>query len=129
MHPEYPNLPLIEYIFNQVFRNAHVGVRPDIKATVFLQTFPNTARIFEDGRGFSGQAFCDEYITVMWCENTKIYAVFGGNKLAYYVEKPNQKFFDDLKNHDMKTVSHQSLYNQPESQIGSDSFAKTKQKE
>ena len=121
MMVKYPNLELIEYKFKQfvlvrcadILKNACFM---KFRADTFLQTWADTATGFNLKKGFAGQAFTDEYTTVMemrWCvyeEDDKrkwhdsrnvIYGVFFGNKLAYLSINPKEQFFEDLKNRRM----------------------------
>ncbi len=76
---KYPNLELIEYKlkeeayerFMPYLANAHFI---KYKAEVFMQTWVNTATGFDSDGCVSGQAFTDEYTTVMemsWAEKIK----------------------------------------------------------
>ena len=119
MKGEYPNLPLIEYIFLQHpdFKEAkqkrierarsekQTFIPFNVQAEVFLQSFPNTAGIFEDGKCVSGQAFTDQYITVMHELETNVHAVFGGNKPCYAVIDPPERFFQDIQAHHLATLA------------------------
>lgn len=114
----YPNLELIQYKFIQyaskeygnIFYNMH-GHK--FIVDVFMQTWSSTATGFNLDGCICGQAFTDEYTTVIKVrpmvieleakndfkdkENT-IYGVFFGNDLAYLLLNPNEKFYDDLRN-------------------------------
>lgn len=104
MRAEYPNLPLIEEKFRNLFHDM-LNDGFDFEVQVFKQTFPNTAGIFEDG-GMSGQAFTDQYITVIYDHQKNIYGVYGGNQLAYALYDPNEIVQVDMQNRDMATLKH-----------------------
>lgn len=115
----YPNLELIEYkAKNTIKENFYSGEKDkywfECTADVFAQTWGSTAT------GFDGYAGCSaitrEYTTV--CEIAAhslnkldvFYLIFFGNDLAYTIKNPNKKFFDDLKNRDMKPQSKADIY-------------------
>ena len=114
MTAEYPNLPLIEERFANAIQKditekkeqekaaGNKWYRPAFEAQVFLQTFPNTAGIFENG-GISGNAITPMYITVIEELTTGIIGVFGGNTAAYLVTDANDLFCEDVKNRTVKT--------------------------
>lgn len=125
----YPNFDLIEYKFkNEVKKWSPSSIKfsfTSFRFDTFMQTWGNTATGFEDGRCCSGQAFTDEYTTV--CEmslyertkdgngwhkkdNGKIYGVFFGNDLGYMIIDPNEQFFNDLKNRNMKSLGSSDMY-------------------
>ena len=128
MRRDYPNLELLEYKAKEyafaIHQNVlHDAVYPTIKADVFMQTWANTATGFDADGVVSGQAFTDEYTTVMemsWCKrdvakfiidvSDKIYIVFFGNRLAYMYLNPNKQFFEDLKNRNMKSQKESKEY-------------------
>lgn len=121
MMAKYPNLELIEYKFKQFVFSEGADILKNacflkFRADTFMQTWADTATGFNLKRGFAGQAFTDEYTTVMemrWCvyeEDDKrkwhdskdvIYGVFFGNELAYLFINPKEQFFEDLKNRRM----------------------------
>lgn len=116
----YPNLELIEYKCKEAALTLHKDTLKDAcylicKVDVFQQTWANTATGFDIDCCFSGQAFTKEYTTVVevkWHKkNGKqyeavedvIYGVYFGNNIAYMFINPNDNFFEDLKNRDMKS--------------------------
>lgn len=121
MKAKYPNLELIEYKFKEfIFKNADDILNNTCfhkyRADVFMQTWSTTATGFNLENYASGQAFTDEYTTVIemnWCIRTNgkekhfedcedvIFGIFFGNTLAYVLLNPNKKFYEDLKNRDM----------------------------
>ena len=124
MRRGYPNLELLEYKAKRYAFDVHQDVLhdakyPSLKADVFMQTWANTATGFDMFSVASGQAFTDEYTTVMelsWCDKEmkyvedKIYIVFFGNRLAYMYLNPNEQFFEDLKNRNMKSQKESKEY-------------------
>ena len=121
---KYPNLDLIEYKFKTwattEYKDLLKNVYPKFRAYVFLQTWPNTARGFDADGGFSGQAFTDEYTTVIKMtlidaktikeKDDEIYGVFFGNDIAYAFLNPNPKFFEDVNNRCMESQRGSGKY-------------------
>lgn len=126
---KYPNLELIEETFKEkvkekyphIFNEAN-AVWHKCTADMFIQTWCNTATGFDLEPVCSGQAFKDEYTTVMqlqWLEwsnvdnklHTKsLYGVFFGNKLAYILRNQNQKFEFDLRDRCMNSQKNAREY-------------------
>lgn len=113
MYNEYPNLPLVEEKFScAILHSIEKAInesqkrfpRAEFSVCVFPQVWPNTAGGFEDGKCFSGQMFITQYTTVIQEKLTGIYGVFFGNGMAYYVEKENSAFAEDLKAQNMKNI-------------------------
>lgn len=119
----YPNLELIEYKFWEKVKTEYGlsgHIIPEFKFDMFLQTWPNTATGFDKEGCFSGQALTEEYTIVVelnmkaWYRSegtvnykkvdTVIYGVFFNNDLGYIVENPNDNFYEDLKNRNMKSI-------------------------
>ena len=94
---EYPNLPLIqERIWNAIkdldfIQNTKYY--PEFEVYVFPQTWGSTALGFG---GIGGQAI--------------IYGVFFINRLAYVIESPNDKFFEDLQRGNMSDCAMAGKY-------------------
>ena len=125
---KYPNLELIEKTFKEKVKEKYPSIF-DIsnqwhKCTVdvFIQTWGNTATGFDLEPVCSGQAFTNEYTTVMtltWLELSSVdnklhpkslYGVFFGNRLAYIIKNPNQKFKFDLRGRCMNSQKNARLY-------------------
>ena len=125
---KYPNLELIEKAFKEKVKEKYPSVF-DVNsqwrkctADVFVQTWGSTATGFDLEPVYSGQAFHDEYTTVMtltWLEWSSVdnraypkslYGVFFGNKLAYILNNPNQKFEFDLRDRQMKSQKNAMVY-------------------
>lgn len=111
MRTELPCLPLIQ----ERFWNAIKGdlseqeskYYPDFEMTMFKQTWGSTALGFG---GIGGQAMTSAYTTVVienysgWC------GVFFGERLAYKIKNPNQKFYECIRNGHMVEVGKHSIY-------------------
>lgn len=114
MKAKYPNFELIEYKFLEALSQRYPeysSVNADIALDAFPQLWPNTAGGFDQG-GFSGQAFTEQYTTVISKifetpdseEYSYIFGVFFGNDLAYLVAQPNEVFYQDLNSRSMKSM-------------------------
>ena len=116
----YPNFELIEYIFKDsikkktnIFENVKFS---KIKFDTFLQTWADTATGFNYEPYCAGQAFTDEYTTVIELNGyvlsdeverrfivseNSVYGVFFGNRIAYLCINPSDRFFEDLQKRNM----------------------------
>ena len=122
MNTRYPNLELIQYICKEYAYKCHGDllkdtVFPTFRIYTFMQTWGTTATGFDLEDYVSGQAFTNEYTTVCemsWAKKTpddkrwvdaedKIYGVFFGNEIAYMFINPNEQFFKDLNDRQMKS--------------------------
>ena len=110
MYPEYPNLPLLENKFLMYLKLNDKEVEKDGYKKhnfeclgVFLQYWPNTAGLAEDG-GFSGQAISTYYTTVFAEHESHNAAIFQNNDLIYVLSEMNENFMDDLEHHDIKPL-------------------------
>lgn len=74
---------------------------------MFPQLWGSTALGFHGSIG--GAAMTTAYTIIIKHENK--YAVYFGGKFAYSVENPNDKFMEDMKNHDMKNTKECEKYN------------------
>lgn len=108
MITQYPNLPLLEYKFLTFLKEHDRLVIKDNFTRynfeclgVFLQCWPNTAGLFEDG-GFSGQSLSEYYTTVFIEHESHNVAVFQKNELVYVLGDMNENFSEDLFNHSIK---------------------------
>ena len=110
---DLPCLPLIqERFYNEIkddeyFRKYH----PEITMYMFPQTWGNTSLGFG---GIGGQAITTAYTTVVCEEYKGYYGVFFGNRLAYIIKNPNDKFFNDLYKMKMSDVAHSGSYKREE---------------
>ena len=104
---EYPNLPLLEYIFNSTVKYDNKNPN-NIDAYVFPQTWPNTGGGFAEPGCCYGQAFTKEYTTVFFDMNANVVMVAFGNRPAYVIQNPNQTFVDDFNKKNMKS-KHEAL--------------------
>lgn len=91
-----PNLELLEYKSKNILRQIdnEKYKKLNLVADVFLQTWSSTALGFG---GIGGQAISEAYTTVFGDVLKNVYVIFFGNRLAYIVENPTEKFFTDLK--------------------------------
>ena len=114
MYPKYPNLPLLENKFLMYLKedNSCKHIELDGKEYpkcsfeclgVFLQTWPNTAGLFEDG-GCSGQALSSYYTTVFIEHESHHIAVYQNNELVYVLTGMNKAFQEDLNNHTIEPI-------------------------
>lgn len=125
-NPEYPNLQLIEYMFRQLLvfdekwknifqkikqenEQKNRYIQPNFSVTVFPQVWGSTCTAFDicpDGSpAMGGDAMTTAYTTVVRETNTEHYGVYIGNKLCYIVDNPTDEFYEDLKNHNMASLS------------------------
>ena len=124
---KYPNLELLVYKAKQIYKHGISGsmydgvrtpVMPNAKLLdeeifAFRQTWATTAKGFDLDGGLSGQMFTDEYTTVVKLhfnfqkpdgyDGKDLFVVFFGDRIAYYGLDPNEQFFADLKNMEMKS--------------------------
>lgn len=125
---KYPNLELIEKTFKEKVKEKYLSIFDTSNqwhkctADVFLQTWVTTATGFDLEPVCSGQAFTDEYTTVMtltWLEWSSVYnktypkslyGVFFGNRLAYILRNPNQKFEFDLRDRRVNSQKNARVY-------------------
>jgi len=125
---KYPDLELIEQTFKEKVKERYPSAfdanNQWLKCTadMFMQTWCNTATGFDLEPVCSGQAFTDEYTTVMeleWYELSSVdnklhpkslYGVFFGNKLAYILKNPNQKFEFDFRDRCMNSQKNARVY-------------------
>ena len=112
MTAEYPNIPLLDYIFREhiqkfLDQNDRVYVL-NVDVYVFPQTWPNTGGGFAQPGCVYGQSFIKEYTTVLMDMDHNFAMVAFGNKPAYMIQNPNQEFVDDFNKKLMKT-KHEAL--------------------
>lgn len=110
MYKELPCLPLIQERFLNCIGSElkfQETKYPDFELTVFQQTWGSTALGFG---GIGGCAMTDAYTTVIWENNSKIAGVFFGDRVAYIILQPNEKFWEDVKNKDMESVANKGKY-------------------
>ena len=102
MTAEYPNLQLLEYIFNSTVKYDNKNPS-NIDAYVFPQIWPNTGGGFAEPGYAYGQAMTKEYTTVLLDLNINVAMVAFGNRPAYIIQNPNQTFVDDFNKKNMKS--------------------------
>jgi hypothetical protein len=66
--------------------------------SMFPQTWSSTALGFG---GIGGQAFTSAYVCVIESNLVGGYAVYFGGRLAYVINRPNEKFMEDVHRHRM----------------------------
>ena len=86
-------------LVNRLLNQAQCKYNKPFKHCIFSQTWPNTAL------GYKHSAGCDVITTadtiVIYCPEGPAMVYYESELLAYKVERPNKKFFEDL--------SHQAL--------------------
>jgi hypothetical protein len=65
---------------------------------MFPQTWGSTALGFG---GIGGQAITSAYVCIIESNLVGGYAVYFGGRLAYVIDRPNEKFIEDLQRHRM----------------------------
>ena len=66
--------------------------------SMFPQTWSSTALGFG---GIGGQAFTSAYVCIIESSLVGGYAVYFGSRLAYVINRPNEKFIEDISLHRM----------------------------
>ena len=66
--------------------------------SMFVQTWGSTALGFG---GVGGQAITSAYVCIIESDLVGQFAVYFSGRLAYVIERPNQKFTEDITNHKM----------------------------
>lgn len=111
---KYPDLEYFECLLLGNLRHLYPEAftesfwQPQVELVdMFPQTWADTAGGFSEPGMVTGQAFTTEITTVMkvYVHDTKeeYYGVFFGNKPAYIIDLANETFFEDLKNHRLKS--------------------------
>lgn len=124
-NPVYPNLELIEYQFRQALGKSEDWknkvdemrkksefpqfLQPSFDVIVFSQIWGSTCTAFdvcEDGTAsIGGQAITRTYTVVIKETLTETYGIFVGGKPCYMVDNPNDEFYKDLSERNMKSLS------------------------
>jgi hypothetical protein len=65
---------------------------------MFSQTWSSTALGFG---GIGGQAITSAYVCIIESNLVGGYAVYFGGRLAYVIDRPNEKFIEDIQRHRM----------------------------
>ena len=109
MHTNFPCLPLIqERFYNAVKTQFPKELKyPTYDIQMFSQVWGSTALGFG---GFGGQAMTKAYTTIIKEENTNLYGVFFGDRMAYVIENPTKEFFEDIQEHNMKAMDEITPY-------------------
>ena len=66
--------------------------------SMFPQTWSSTALGFG---GIGGQAITSAYVCIIESNLVGGYAVYFGGRLAYVIDRPNEKFIEDIERHRM----------------------------
>ena len=120
MTAEYPNLELLDYIFRRAiedFVKPDQSIVVDFDVHVFPQIWPNTGGGFATPGYCYGQSFIKQYTTVFISTTQNVAMVFFGNRPAYIIQNPNQKFVDDFNRKQMKS-KYEALKHYKEEQDG-----------
>ncbi len=107
---QLPCLPLIqERFWNEIKDKLSEQEKhcPEIDMVMFPQTWGSTALGF---RGIGGQAMTSAYTVVVRDNTSGWVAVFFGESLAYALNNPNQKFYEDIQKGKMEAVIKSCLY-------------------
>lgn len=106
-----PCLPLIqERFWNEVKEKEEYAKSkywPEFEMYMFPQMWGDTSLGFG---GIGGQAMTSAYTTVIIDNNTGWHGVFFGERLAYIINSPNEKFYENLRNWNMESVSRKGKY-------------------
>ena len=78
---------------------------------IFPQIWGDTSMEFDNWRD---RMMTSTYTTVISEDYTGYYGVFFGERLAYVIKNPNDKFFDDLHKMKMSDVVHSGIYRRRE---------------
>lgn len=118
-----PNLELLEYKAKQYFfakdenkrlyteksKSSLHHLEEFFKVEMFPQMWGSTSLGFdvdENGNAtLGGQMLTESYTTVFFEPYTKTYLVFFGDKPCYQVQNANDVFLNDLKNHNLQSLS------------------------
>ena len=115
MRKQVPDLRLIEERFWNHIKDTEVykdygctyGWAPEFDLYVYPQWWGSTALGFG---GIGGQALTQAYTTVIVDTKTKYAGVFFGERLAYAILNPNERFWDDLNMKNMKSCDESNNY-------------------
>lgn len=123
---KYPNLELMEYKFRQILnknekwiskiraykeKNPSTAryVLPEFDITVFSQVWGSTITAYDvcpDGSpAIGGCAMTKAYTVVIEEKLTRTFGVFVDDQFCYIVLDPSDAFYEDLKNHDIASIS------------------------
>ena len=101
-------LPNLELLMHKGI--GHLGLDKEFMEKVIkaksdgIRTF--NFQITEDGKAtIGGCAMTTEYTTVVHEENTESYLIFFGDRPCYAVHNPTKKFYEDLKDRNLASLS------------------------
>lgn len=108
-----PNLGLLLYQAHQLWlkdeNNSKNAKQAEMRVYVFPQIWGSTCLGFaqaETGEPtMGGCAMTEAYTTVVRETSTKTYFVFFDGRICYMVSDPSEAFYEDLKNHALKSFS------------------------
>ena len=121
---EYPNIGLIEYIFQKELYERHDPDKvfiPDDDVYMFPQVWPNTGGGFAENGFCYGDAMTKEYTTVIVNRTDNAAIVAFGNKCAYFVKPITARFIDDLQHHRMAGWKEKHIYEVKEGDLDASS--------
>ena len=105
---QIPCLPLIlERHTNAVLNHDKNYRNLDATMRMFTQSWATTALGFG---GIGGCAITEAYTVIVEDYCTGWYSVFFGDGLAYTIQNPNEKFFEDIRKEQMESVSKHNKY-------------------
>ena len=104
-----PNLSMITNHFHIVCCNNKHNNSDDV-IYVFPQTWPNTGGGFAEPGYCYGQAFTEQYTTVIFSKKYGKAQVWFDNRLGYVVESLTDRFWNDLNAQQMKDKGHSKYY-------------------
>lgn len=115
MRTELPCLPLIQERFWNAIKDEmdekEKKYYPEFEMTMFMQTWGSTALGFG---GIGGQAITSAYTTIVSEVYSGWVGVFFGESLAYKINNPNQKFYEDIRDNNMQPTYKASVYRREE---------------
>lgn len=92
----------------RIVKSALHSARDITVYTMFTQTWGSTALGFG---GVGGAAMTSAYVIILESERGAGFCVYFGGRFAYKIEKPTDKFFNDVINRGMADVSqYKKLY-------------------
>lgn len=83
----------------------------EMSVIMFPQSWGSTALGFG---GMGGSAITDAYTVIVRHPNRREVCVYFNGEFAYRIERPNQKFRDDMARQQMAAVSGASKYEEPQ---------------
>lgn len=117
----YPDFNYFEYILYNYLCSIHPEYKNKMfnfstSVNMFAQIWPDTSGAFRKIGCIAGCTLTQQYTTIMTAscilydskimqmQGTTAYGVFFEKQLGYVIENPTEKFFADVKNHNLKGV-------------------------